>query len=255
VQCLNFYLQYSVWIEENSVRRDMSQCINIPITNYDKYYYKMKYETRGVALIIDNQIFNDPYLQRRKNERNNLAKLLCKLGFKVSVRSNNTCEEIEDLMIETAKADNSNAACLFVAVLTRCKLTIDGNIKELYAFDDTYSPGVIWDNLTGDKCKSFVGKPKLIFVQATSVNTQTDGQQSIQVTIPLHADYLFLFSKISPNYSGATTMETFLELLSISKGSINILSLLTKLIQKDKNEHHPPNIVSMLTKLLVLDLE
>ena len=41
-----------------------------------------------------------------------------------------------------------------------------GSEGNIYAYDKAYETSVLWEQFTGDKCPSLIGKPKLFFLQA-----------------------------------------------------------------------------------------
>lgn len=85
-----------------------------------------------------------------------------------------------------------------------CHVLLEGLVK---AKDDTYKLQAIWETFTGDKCRSLIGKPKLLFCQACRgpnfdagtevvVNTaETDSVcESVSFNMPKHADLMIGYS-------------------------------------------------------------
>lgn len=242
-------------------------------------YYNMNHKFRGMAIIFNHEHFDIHSLKSRTGtnvDSDNLAKVLKNLGFRITVLTNLKCEEINNYIRQTADMDHSEYDCLLIAVLTH------GEMGMLYAKDTHYKPDNLWYYFTADKCPSLAGKPKLFFIQAcqgdkldggvTLTNrTETDGSSSASYRIPIHADFLIVFSTVPGFYSwrnttrGSWFMQALCEELRYSGYERDILTLLTFVSQKvalDFESNTPdmpcmhqqkqvPCITSMLTRLLL----
>ncbi|KAL0841921.1 hypothetical protein ABMA28_014153 [Loxostege sticticalis] len=242
-------------------------------------YYNMNHKNRGMALIFNHEHFDIHSLKSRTGtnvDSDNLAKVLKSLDFRVTVFHNKKSEEINGYIKQTAEMDHSDSDCLLIAVLTH------GELGMLYAKDTHYKPVNLWYYFTADKCPSLAGKPKIFFIQAcqgdkldggiTLINrTETDGSSSTHYRIPIHADFLIVYSTVPGYYSwrnttrGSWFMQALCEELRYSANERDILTLLTFVCQKvalDYESNTPdmmmmhqqkqvPCITSMLTRLLV----
>lgn len=241
-------------------------------------YYNMNHKARGMAIIFNHEHFDIHSLKSRTGtnvDSDNLAKVLKSLGFKVSILHNNTSSDILRTIQQIAEIDHSDHDCLLIAVLTH------GELGMLYAKDTHYKPDNLWGHFTADKCPTLAGKPKLFFIQAcqgdkldagiTLNRTETDGLSSSSYKIPIHADFLIVFSTVPGYYSwrnttrGSWFMQALCEELRYAGTERDILTLLTFVCQKvalDFESNTPdvtpmhqqkqvPCITSMLTRLLV----
>ena len=242
-------------------------------------YYNMNHKRRGIAIIFNHEHFDIHSLKSRTGTNvdcDNLAKVLKGLGFKVTVLTDKTSVEVLNYIQQTAQMDHTDSDCLLVAVLTH------GELGMLYAKDTHYKPENLWHYFTGDNCPSLAGKPKMFFIQACQgdkldggvklVNyTETDGSPSASYKIPVHADFLIVFSTVPGYYSwrnttrGSWFMQALCEELRYAGTERDILTLLTFVCQRvalDFESNTPdllpmhqqkqvPCITSMLTRLLV----
>ncbi|KAJ0180413.1 hypothetical protein K1T71_003817 [Dendrolimus kikuchii] len=242
-------------------------------------YYNMNHKSRGMAIIFNHEHFDIHSLKPRTGtnvDSDNLSKVLKGLGFRVTVLHNLKSEDIQNYILQTSEMDHSDYDCLLVAVLTH------GELGMLYAKDTHYKPDNLWYYFTADKCPSLAGKPKLFFIQACqgdkldggitlSNRTETDGSSSASYRIPIHADFLIVFSTVPGYYSwrnttrGSWFMQALCEELRYCGMERDILTLLTFVCQRvalDFESNTPdvlpmhqqkqvPCITSMLTRLLV----
>ncbi|XP_026331845.1 caspase-1-like isoform X1 [Hyposmocoma kahamanoa] len=242
-------------------------------------YYNMNHKERGMAIIFNHEHFdihNLKSLTGNNADSDRLAKILKSLGFRVTMLNNLNALDVIKYIQETAEMDHSDSDCLLVAVLTH------GEMGLLYAKDTHYKPDTLWYYFTADKCPSLAGKPKMFFIQASQGDkldggitltnrTETDGYPNSTYKIPIHADFLIVFSTVPGFYSwGNTTQKlTFIQALCEELRDYgterDILTLLTFVCQKVAVEFESDNpdtltthqqkqvpcISSMLTRLLV----
>ncbi|XP_063620182.1 caspase-1 [Cydia splendana] len=244
-------------------------------------YYNMNHKNRGMAIIFNHEHFDIHSLKSRTGtnvDSDNLSKVLKALGFRVTVCHNLKSEDINRYIQDLAGMDHTDNDCLLIAVLSH------GELGMLYAKDTHYKPDNLWYYFTADKCPSLAGKPKLFFIQAcqgdkldggitlaTSNRTETDGLSSSTYRIPIHADFLIVFSTVPGYFSwrnttrGSWFMQALCEELRYAGTDRDILTLLTFVCQKvalDYESNTPdmptmhqqkqvPCITSMLTRLLV----
>lgn len=242
-------------------------------------YYNMAHKQRGMAIIFNHEHFDIHSLKSRTGthvDSDNLAKVLKNLGFRVTVLNNLKAKDVNKYIQQTAEMDHSDYDCLLIAVLTH------GEMGLLYAKDTHYKPDNLWYYFTADNCPSLAGKPKMFFIQAcqgdkldggiTLTNrTETDGLPTSTYRIPIHADFLIVFSTVPGFYSwrnttrGSWFMQALCEELRYYGTERDILTLLTFVCQKvaldfesntpDSQAMHQqkqvPCITSMLTRLLI----
>lgn len=242
-------------------------------------YYNMKHKNRGMAIIFNHEHFDIPSLKSRAGTNvdcDNLAKVLKGLGFRVTVLHNQKSAEINNYIQQTADMDHSDNDCLLIAVLSH------GEMGMLYAKDTHYKPDNLWYYFTADKCPTLAGKPKLFFIQACQGDkldggvtlrsrTETDGYSTASYRIPIHADFLIVYSTVPGYFSwrnttrGSWFMQALCEELRFNGTERDILTLLTFVAQRvalDFESNTPdlptmhqqkqvPCITSMLTRLVV----
>lgn len=247
----------------------------------DAPYYNMKHKDRGMAVIFNHEHFDVHSLKSLTGNRadsDKLAKALKSLGFRVTMLNNLKAIDVIKYVQETAEMDHSDSDCLLVAVLTH------GEMGFLYAKDTHYKPDSLWYYFTADKCPSLAGKPKMFFIQASQGNkfdggmtltnrTETDGYPNSAYKIPIHADFLIMFSTAPGFHSWENTSQnlSFIHALCEELREYgterNILTLLTFVCQKLAMEFESntpdtltmhqqkqvPCISSMLTRLLIFE--
>lgn len=248
-------------------------------TDRNAPYYNMNHKHRGMAIIFNHEHFDIHSLKSRTGtnvDSDNLAKVLKGIGFSVTILHNLKSEGVNKYIQQTAEMDHSDHDCLLIAVLTH------GELGMLYAKDTHYKPDNLWYYFTADKCPTLAGKPKLFFIQAcqgdkldggvTMTNrTETDGSSSASYRIPIHADFLIVYSTVPGFYSwrnttrGSWFMQALCEELRYAGQDRDILTLLTFVCQRvalDYESNTPdmptmhqqkqvPCITSMLTRLLI----
>lgn len=137
-----------------------------PVLRNDRYY-NMSHPERGMALIFNHEIFEEPQLNTRAGtavDGESLEKTLKELGFRVIVFKDLAHKDVKQHITQAAMADHSRYDCLFVAVLTH------GELGRLYARDTHYKAEFVWHSFTADRCPTLAGKPKLFFIQACQVS-------------------------------------------------------------------------------------
>ncbi|XP_060881378.1 caspase-1-like isoform X2 [Metopolophium dirhodum] len=190
--------------------RKSVQEIVMPVTK-DATCYNMDHEYRGIAVIINNDIFDSHNLAERQGswkDVEELEKMFYRLDFNVMVWNNLYHEELTHHLNELANADHSQNDCLAIVVLTH-----GVSQSFVYARDNPYPVEFLWNSFTADKCLTLAGKPKLFFVQACrgerldpgitlrkETKTEVDSSTA-SYKIPKHADFLITFSTYDGYYS------------------------------------------------------
>ncbi|XP_060881382.1 caspase-1-like isoform X4 [Metopolophium dirhodum] len=193
----------------NSNRKSVQEIV-MPVTK-DATCYNMDHEYRGIAVIINNDIFDSHNLAERQGswkDVEELEKMFYRLDFNVMVWNNLYHEELTHHLNELANADHSQNDCLAIVVLTH-----GVSQSFVYARDNPYPVEFLWNSFTADKCLTLAGKPKLFFVQACrgerldpgitlrkETKTEVDSSTA-SYKIPKHADFLITFSTYDGYYS------------------------------------------------------
>lgn len=122
----------------------------------------MNNKRRGLALIFNQKNFDNSNKTRYGTEVdcNSLEKSLKELGFNVQVYNDSTKKEVERKINEAARADHSDADCFLLAFLSH------GEKGHVNTKDGEIDIQDLTDPFRGDKCKSLVGKPKIVVLQA-----------------------------------------------------------------------------------------
>lgn len=108
------------------------------------------------------------------------------------------------LIISVRKEDFTDADCIAIFVLTH------GKWNKLAAKNYYYTPDILWNTFTAEKCPSLAGKPKMFFINACRGEQKdygveyvdcltTDGPNSnpeIKYKLPIHTDILIAFSTV-----------------------------------------------------------
>ena len=184
----------------HDTKADGSSSDDEPQPKSDETYfrpYPMKKSPHGICLIINNKDF------KKKQERegsevdeDSVSKLFPKLDYKLygeTTYRNRSSEEITSLVEAVAQMDHSqyDSVVLFLAS--------HGDTGCLYGSDDrVVSIEDIQKNLS--ECKTLVGKPKIIFIQACRGAELPDGVHVVQedgngdgedMFIPRDSDFFF----------------------------------------------------------------
>lgn len=209
--------------------------------------YNMRHRRRGLALIFNNENFNQEGLKKRSGtnvDADNLKAALENHKFDVRIFPDYTFDEIDETTTQAAKANHQDADCILIAILSH------GEMGIIYARDVHYKLETIWKKFTSDKCPTLAGKPKLFFIQACQGDqldagstliskTQTESKTMLELSyrIPTHADFLIAYSTIPGYYSwrnttkGSWFMQALCQELNENGAKYDILTLLTYVIQ------------------------
>ncbi|CAH0720685.1 unnamed protein product, partial [Brenthis ino] len=261
--------------ESSSVRR----YARMPVER-DAIYYNMNHKNRGMAIIFNHEHFDIHNLRPRTGtnaDSDNLSRVLKGLGFRVTIVNNLKFEDVNRYLQEVSQMDHTENDCMLIAVLSH------GEMGMLYAKDTHYKPDTLWYYFTADKCPTLAGKPKLFFIQACqgdkldggitlTSRTETDGS-SPSYRIPIHADFLIVFSTVPGYYSwrnttrGSWFMQALCDELrenGTKKDILTLLTFVTKRVAFDYESNTPdmltmhqqkqvPCTNTMLTRLLLFN--
>lgn len=112
--------------------------------------------------------------------------------------------------IAVRKEDFTDADCIAIFVLTH------GKWNKLSTKNYYYTPDLLWNTFTAEKCPSLGGKPKMFFINACRGDLKdygveyvdsltTDGPNSNPETkykLPIHTDMLIAFSTVEGTLPG-----------------------------------------------------
>lgn len=137
--------------------------------------YPMTSKPRGIALIINNEIFPDnPEKTEKEKEKEklevrqgsdkdvkSLEKLYEALDFKVRTERNKKRKEILEILDDVSHQDHSQYDCFVLWLMSH------GQNGLFYGSDgETVPIETVRDFFSGANCPSLKGKPKVIFIQA-----------------------------------------------------------------------------------------
>lgn len=231
--------------------------VTMPVTK-DATCYNMDHEYRGIAVIINNDIFDGQSLPERKGSWKDVEELktmFYRLDFSVLIWNNLYHEELTHHLNELAKDDHSQNDCLAVVVLTH---GISSSF--IYAKDNPYPVEFLWNSFTADKCRTLAGKPKIFFVQACrgerldpgitlSRESKTEVDSSTaSYKIPKHADFLITFSTYDGYYSfrhpenGTWFIQSLcIEMNKHDLSNNDLLGIMTRVSRRVALEHESHN--------------
>ncbi|VDI63350.1 caspase 8 [Mytilus galloprovincialis] len=167
--------------------------------------YKMNAIPIGIAVIINNEIFDGEFEDRTGThiDAEKLNKLWTDLKFEVDYHYNLTAAQMIQTACDIARLDHTKYDSLVFCVLTH------GANGVLYGKDENFvHTQQIIDLYLSSRCPTLAGKPKLFFIQACQgTNTQEGLQLSTDTTniypdnyhreiIPNEADFLVSFSTV-----------------------------------------------------------
>lgn len=137
--------------------------------------YPMRSKPRGIALIINNEVFGDnPEATKKEKEQEELnvrlgsnadvealERLFVALDFKVKTERNKGRSEILKILDDAAYEDHSSYDCFVLWLMSH---GLDG---QFYGADgQTVDIETVRDLFSNTNCTTLRGKPKLIFIQA-----------------------------------------------------------------------------------------
>ncbi|KAK3586136.1 hypothetical protein CHS0354_033260 [Potamilus streckersoni] len=241
--------------------------------------YNMNHPYRGIAIIINNQYF-DEHLKlsnRSGTEVDGLAlyAVFQEMGFSVAVHENQTVTEMVEILQNASKEDeyHSHSDCFMCAILSHGK---EGTV---YGTDGAVELENLLKYFKGNACPGLVGKPKIFFIQACQGDNFDKGVSMNVVDakgfmpnenitkIPTQADVLIAYSSVPGYYcwrnsrNGSWFIQALTEVLQKSWKKCDLLTILTRVNRKVafdfKSETSNPSIndmkqipmfTSMLTK-------
>ena len=181
----------------------------------DDRTYKMSAKVRGMCIIVNNVVFEDPNFNRPGSDRDGqgLAAVFKQLSFVVHTYVNMTSFDMEKAFTEAAEKQSREYDCFVAIILTHgwkqnLLLGVEGGYVSL---DNIIS------KFNNQNCKELIGKPKLFFIQAcrgeqfdSGVNNSllmnvadavgfidTDVETNkLPLTIPTWSDTMICFSTI-----------------------------------------------------------
>nr|ACM46824.1 caspase 3/9 [Patiria pectinifera] len=124
--------------------------------------YQMKSKPRGIAVIINNKHFRTMNTRKGTDiDGRNLNHVFEKLGFTTLYKTDQTGEEMQQILRDAASHNHQTFDCFILAILSH---GVEGAI---YGVDERI---VKIEHITtyfeGGRCPTLAGKPKLFFLQA-----------------------------------------------------------------------------------------
>ncbi|XP_029367968.1 caspase-3b isoform X2 [Echeneis naucrates] len=237
----------------------------------------MDYPSIGTCVIINNKNFAKHTNMFTRNgtdvDASSALKTFSHLGYKTKVFTDQTVEQMLQLLLNVSKEDHSSRAS-FV-----CVLLSHGEEGQIYGTNGSVKIEKLTQPFKGNNCKSLVGKPKLFFIQACrgtalddGANLETDSvDEQISERIPVEADFLYAYSTAPGYYSwrntynGSWFIQALCEMLERYSGKLELMQIMTRVNNKvalyfESSSNLPgftgkkqiPCIVSMLTKDIYL---
>ena len=176
------------------------------------YVYKMasSIEPRGIAVIINNDNFQEPPLKSQATtDADDLNEMFKWLNFEVQRYDNKTAHDMSKILKDVAAMlDHNKYNCLMVAILTHSD---SKDCDLLRGTSGNISLQDIIEEFSGENCQMLIGKPKIFIVQASRAvkhvvneagfnDIQIDGDNidgNIEPVVhPNIADYLVVYSSI-----------------------------------------------------------
>ncbi|KAA0709793.1 Caspase-7 [Triplophysa tibetana] len=238
------------------------------------FEYNMKHQNMGKCIIINNKNFDKKTGMGVRNgtdmDEKNTSEVFTELGFRITVKKDQTVSQMKDLLTKVSKIDHSQSA-MFV-----CVLLSHGDEGLIYGTDGCIKLNELFKLFSGDRCSTLVGKPKLFFIQACRGDSLDSGVETDSVKesnevqkIPVEADFLFAFSTAPGYYSwrnvcnGSWFITSLCYVLSRYGRQLEILRIMTRVnhqvaLDFKSSSNLPgfngmkqiPCFVSMLTKEL-----
>ncbi|CAC5380853.1 CASP8 [Mytilus coruscus] len=229
--------------------RELEMAVHEQESIYVNMKYKMNAEPRGIAIIINNDIFNGDMENRTGTHKDGekLIELWKNLKFKVIYHVNKTAADITRIVSGIAQLNHTTYDCVVFCILTH------GGYGVLYGTDCVpVEIQKLINFFRSSHCPTLAGKPKMFFIQACQgINNQAGQQLSKDSTnidadtrkdiIADEADTLICFSTVSGSVSyrcpqnGTWFINSLVENLSLYSTSYDLQTILVK-VNKDVGE-------------------
>ena len=213
--------------------------------NDQKFVYKMDRGRRGIALIINNELFVNgmPERQGSKRDARCMEATFQQLGFDVNIYHNQTINSMQQLFYDLSVTDQSNNDCFACVILSHGD---DDDV--IFGTDGKITLEELISYLLPDKCPSLSGKPKLFFIQACRGSKMDMGEDVRDGTLSFHSKQTVKYPKI-PIWADVliaySTVPGYYSWRNSANGSWFIQSLGHIL----KNDAKEKNLLEMLTKV------
>jgi len=242
-----------------------------------RHTYKMDNPKRGNFIIINNKQFDAKTQMNTRSgtdaDAANLYTRFKELGFDVHLYNNLKTSQMMQLFIEAAKLDHSQCDAFGCAILSH------GDEGVVYGTDNIVKLDQLFAPLKGDKCKTLLGKPKIMIIQACRGSSLDHGAEATDAhveeektyRIPTEADFLYAYSTVPGFFSwrnstkGSWFVQALSKVLQEHGSTREIMWLLTRVNHMVAYEFESnaakefmnkkkqiPSIVSQLTKELYL---
>ncbi|KAH3863378.1 caspase-3-like [Dreissena polymorpha] len=209
--------------------------------------YKMDHLNRGLAIVINNEVFSKELgLGARTGTYQDAVALNERfedMGFDVQMHENVPVKEMVQILTKAAKDHNynMNSDCFVCAILTH------GEEGYVFGVDAKIETKQLLEPFKGNNCGSLVGKPKIFIIQACQGSQFDEGvavdvadakakpAREVQVyKIPSEADFLIAYSVVPGYFSwrNSTNGSWFIQALSRVLGlhwqDMDLLTIMTR---------------------------
>ncbi|XP_066506047.1 caspase-3b [Hoplias malabaricus] len=207
----------------------------------DEYRYRMDFPNMGKCIIINNKNFHRSTGMSERNgtdvDAGNVLKTFQKLGFKTTLKNDQTVAQMEAILTSASKEDHSQSA-MFV-----CVMLSHGDDGVIFGTDASMELKDLTKLFQGNKCPSLAGKPKLFFIQACrgaelDPGIETDSGGGDKYKIPIEADFLYAYSTAPGYYSwrntvnGSWFISSLCEMLDKYSTELEIMQIMTRVNRK-----------------------
>ncbi|KAL3876376.1 hypothetical protein ACJMK2_034228 [Sinanodonta woodiana] len=210
--------------------------------------YNMNHLHRGIAIIINNQHF-DQHLKLKERSGTDVDGLTLyavfqEMGFSVRVHENKKVSEMMDILSSKEDEYHRQSDCFMCAILSH------GEEGVIYGTDAKTDLQSLLRYFKGNACPGLVGKPKIFFIQACQ-GEEFDKGENLNVVdamgyqpnenitkIPTQADVLIVYSSVPGFYSwrnckkGSWFIQALTEVLQKSWKKCDLLTILTRVNKK-----------------------
>ncbi|KAK0059060.1 caspase-3-like isoform X2 [Biomphalaria pfeifferi] len=144
------------------------------------FEYDFSNERRGIAIII----VNDKYQGSNKREgcekdKQLLQTTFAQYGFEIRCFCDKKAADLIKELNNISKEDHSKSDCLVIAITAHGEEFRDKSVREdlIYTTDKIITTRLILELFSDSNCKSLIGKPRLVFIQACRGTKMDDGAQ------------------------------------------------------------------------------
>ena len=179
----------------------------------------MNNKRRGIALVINNIEFKENKHTKREGaefDSENLERVLGRLHFEVHLFTDQTRDEIENLLILASTKDHSDADCFMCVIMSHGTILADGGLGVIGVDGELINIEEGAKSFFSNKnCPTLKNKPRLFFVDACW------GQGLMEVTSGINIDDITKASFNSRNSSNSSILTNSYSSVSASNPDIS----------------------------------